>query len=124
VTTHPDFVEEDVTTNGNDIALVRLPRDAVTVLQDPEEFVLPVCLPKSAADVFENADEYLVLLQKKILEMFFNLRHHIKICNSLELVKPICLQKSIDNIFENSNAYLYVYLVFSIFNSSLDFNSL
>ncbi len=62
MTSHPDFVEEDVTTNGNDIALVRLPRDAVTVLQNPEEFVLPICLPKSAADVFENADEYLVLL--------------------------------------------------------------
>ena len=57
---HRGYVEEDVTTNGNDIALVRLPRDAVTVFQDPEEFVLPVCLPKLSEDVFDNVDEYLV----------------------------------------------------------------
>jgi hypothetical protein len=82
-------VEEDVTTNGNDIALVRLPRDAVTVLQNPEEFVLPICLPKSAADVFENADEYLVLLQKKFsgnVLLFLLFTSPYKVCRFIYLL--------------------------------------
>ena len=31
-------------TNGNDIALIRLPRPAITVNEDFDEIVLPVCL--------------------------------------------------------------------------------
>jgi hypothetical protein len=30
---------------GNDIALIRLPRLAVTVLEDDDEVVMPICLP-------------------------------------------------------------------------------
>ena len=32
----------------------------MTILEDPEEFVMPICLPKNLQDVFENAAEYLV----------------------------------------------------------------
>jgi hypothetical protein len=33
-----------VVTNGNDIALIRLPRPALTVNEDFDEIVLPICL--------------------------------------------------------------------------------
>jgi hypothetical protein len=33
-----------VTTNGDDIALVRLPRPAITVNEEFDEIVLPICL--------------------------------------------------------------------------------
>ena len=31
-------------TNGDDIALIRLPRLAITVNEDPDQIVLPICL--------------------------------------------------------------------------------
>ena len=39
------FTIEKVDSNGDDIALVRLPRLAITINEDPEENVLPVCVP-------------------------------------------------------------------------------
>ena len=39
------FTIEKVDSNGNDIALVRLPRLAITINEDSEENVLPVCVP-------------------------------------------------------------------------------
>ena len=33
-----------MSTEGNDIALIRLPRLAITVNEDPDQIVLPICL--------------------------------------------------------------------------------
>jgi hypothetical protein len=39
------FSVEKVDSNGDDLALVRLPNLAVTINEDPNENVLPICVP-------------------------------------------------------------------------------
>ena len=45
ITVHEGWIESRVSTNGNDIALIRLPRLATTTYEDPNQLVLPICLP-------------------------------------------------------------------------------
>ena len=41
----------------------RLPREAITVIEDPESFVMPICLPKTSRQIFQDASEHLVISQ-------------------------------------------------------------
>ena len=41
---HEGFDLGKVTSNGDDIALIRLPRLAITANEDPDQIVMPVCL--------------------------------------------------------------------------------
>ena len=49
-----------MTTNGNDIALVRLPRLAITVNQDSDNPVLPICMAWNSNIRLPRSPEYLV----------------------------------------------------------------
>ena len=44
VTVHEDWDITKVVNNGNDIALIRLPRPALTVKEDYDQIVMPACL--------------------------------------------------------------------------------
>ena len=44
VTMHEQYDLSKVTTNGDDIALIRLPKLAITVNEDIDQIVLPICL--------------------------------------------------------------------------------
>ena len=41
---HFSFKPKEVSSNGDDLALIRLPTLAVTIDEDPDENVAPVCL--------------------------------------------------------------------------------
>lgn len=44
VKVHEDYDPNNIVSNGNDIALIRLPRPAQTAYEDPDEIVMPICL--------------------------------------------------------------------------------
>ena len=44
MTVHPDWSLATAVTEANDIALIRLPKAATTVIQDPDNYVLPACV--------------------------------------------------------------------------------
>ena len=44
MTVHPDWNQGRAVKDGNDIALIRLPRAATTIEQDPKVRVLPACV--------------------------------------------------------------------------------
>lgn len=48
VKVHEGFSLKDVASNGNDIALIRLPRLAITIEEDENQNVIPICLPWSS----------------------------------------------------------------------------
>ena len=45
VTVHEGWIPAEVVSNGNDIALIRLPRPAITVIEEVGNNVSPICLP-------------------------------------------------------------------------------
>lgn len=45
----------------NDIALVKLPRDAITLLEDTRVNVMAICMPKSEAEINSNVREFKVI---------------------------------------------------------------
>ena len=44
MTVHPDWNQGRAVKDGNDIALIRLPRAATTIVQEPKVRVLPACV--------------------------------------------------------------------------------
>jgi hypothetical protein len=60
VIVHEWFDQKNMFVNGSDLALVRLPRKAVTVIKNSEERVLPICLP-SSEDEIKRANEFWVI---------------------------------------------------------------
>jgi len=61
VTPHENFDYKNMFVNSSDIAIIKLPRNALTVVKNQDMLVLPICLPNSNEEVL-NADEYWVLI--------------------------------------------------------------
>ena len=49
------FIVSTVDSEGADIALIRLPRPATTILEDSDENVLPVCIDWSGSKVIKSS---------------------------------------------------------------------
>lgn len=67
VIVHEGFDTKNMFVNGSDLALIRLPRKAVTVIKDPEERVLPICLPANEDEV-KMANEFWVIYKLLIFQ--------------------------------------------------------
>jgi len=59
VTPHENFDYKNMFVNSSDIAIIKLPRNALTVVKNQDMLVLPICLPSNEEEVL-NADEYWV----------------------------------------------------------------
>ena len=59
-----------MSSNGDDIALIRLPRLAVTVDEDPEESVTPVCLAWNETAKLPNKEHVVMGWGRFVREAF------------------------------------------------------